>query len=56
MVLLKNLTFVHLFFSGKKAKNKRFSYLLDIIIALLEYKNINLKRSQNLLFSKGVSP
>ena len=56
MVLLKNLTFVHLFFLGKKAKNKRFSYLLDIIIALLEYKNINLKRSQNLHFSKGVSP
>ena len=47
--------FFDFFFLGKKAENKRFSDLLDIIIALLEYKNINLKRSQNLHFSKGVS-
>ena len=56
MVLVKNLTFVRLFFLGKKAENKRFSNLLDIIIALLEYKNNNLKTSQNLHFSKAVSP
>ena len=54
MLLVKNLTFLQLFFLGKKAKNKRFSDLLDIIIFLLEYKNINLKRSQNLHFSKGL--
>ena len=56
MILGKNLTFLQLFFLGKKAENKRFSDLLDITTALLEYKNINLKRSQNLHFSKGVSP
>ena len=55
MLLGKNLTFFQLFFLGKKAENKRFSHLVDIIIAVLEYKNINLKRSQNLHFSKGVS-
>ena len=48
--------FFNFSFLGKKAETKRFSDLLDIIIALLEYKNINLKRSQNLHFSKGVSP
>ena len=56
MLLGKNWTFLQLFFLGKKGENKRFSYLLDIIIALLEYKNINLKRAQNLHVSKGVSP
>ena len=54
MILGKNLTFLQLFFLGKKAENKRFSDLLDITTALLEYKNINLKRSQNLHFPKGL--
>ena len=56
MLLGKNLTFLQLFFLGEKAENKRFSDLLGIIIALLDFKNINLKRSQNLNFFKGVSP
>ena len=51
MVLVKNWTFVQLFFLGKKL----FGNVLDIIIAPLDYKNINIKRSQNLHFSMGVS-
>ena len=56
MPLGKNLTFLQHFFLSEKAENKRLSDLLDIIIAFLQYKNINLKRSQNLHFSKGLSP
>ena len=48
--------FFNFSFLSEKAENKRLSDLLDIIIAFLQYKNINLKRSQNLHFSKGVSP
>ena len=52
MLLVKNWTFVQLYFLGKIGRND----LLDIIIAPLDYKNINTKRSQNLHFSMGVSP
>ena len=55
MVLVKNWTFVQLFFLGKIGGEKLFGNVLDIIIAPLDYKNINIKRSQNLHFSMGVS-
>ena len=37
-------------------REKLFSDVLDIIIAFLNYKNINTNRLQTLHFSKGVSP
>ena len=56
MGLVKNWTFVELFFLGKMCREKLFSDVLDMIIAFLDYKNINTNRSQNFHFSKGVSP
>ena len=56
MLLVKNWTFVQLFFLGKIGRENLFGNVLDIIIAPLDYKNINIKRSQNLHFSMGVSP
>ena len=56
MVLVKNWTFVKLFFFGKMCREKLFSDVLDRIIAFLGDKNINTKRSQNFHFCKGVSP
>ena len=56
MLLVKNWTFVQLFFLGKIGQENRFRNVLDIIKAPLDYKNINIKRSQNLHFSMAVSP
>ena len=56
MVLVKNWRFLKLFVLGKMCREKLFSDVLDIIIAFLDYKNINTNRSQTLHFSKGVSP
>ena len=56
MVLVKNWRFRKLFVLGKMCKEKLVSDVLDIIIAFLDYKNINTNRSQTLHFSKGVSP
>ena len=56
MVLVKTWTFLRVFFLGKIGREKLFSDVLDIIIAFLDYKHINTNRSQNLHFSKGVSP
>ena len=56
MVLVKNWTFVQLFFLGQIGRENLFGNVLDIIIAPLDYKNINIKPWQNLHFSKGVSP
>ena len=56
MVLVKNWTFVQLFFLGKIGRENLFGNVLHIIIAPPDYKNINIKRSQNLHFSMGVSP
>ena len=54
MVLVKNWTFVQLFFLGKIGRENLFGNVLDIIIAPLDYKNINIKPSQNLYFPKGL--
>ena len=56
MLLVKNWPFVQLFFLGKIGRENLFGNVLDIIIAPLDYKNINIKRSQILHFSVGVSP
>ena len=56
MVLVKNWTFLRLFFLGKIGRETLFNDLLDRIIAFLDNKNNNIKRSKNLHFSKGVSP
>ena len=56
MVLVKNWTFVQLFFLGQMGRENLFGNVLHIIIAPPDYKNINIKRSQNLHFSMGVSP
>ena len=56
MLLVKNWPFVQIFFLGKIGRENLFGNVLHIIIALLDYKNINIKRSQNLHFSMGVSP
>ena len=48
--------FLKFSFKAKYAKMKLLSDVQDIIIAFLDYKNINTNRSQNLHFSKGVSP
>ena len=50
MVLVKNWTFVQLFFLGKIGREHLFGNVLDIIIAPLDHKNITIKRSQNLHF------
>ena len=56
MVQVKNWTFVQLFFLGKIGRENLFGNVLDIIIAPPDYKNINIKSSQNLHFFMGVSP
>ena len=55
MLFVKNLTFLQPFFLDKIGREKLFSDVLDRIIAFLVNKNNNIKRSQNLYFSKGVS-
>ena len=44
------------FFLGKIGREKLFTDLLDRIIAFLDNKTNNIKRSKNLHFSKEVSP
>ena len=56
MVPVKNWTFVQLFILGKMGRENLFGNVLHIIIAPPDYKNINIKRSQHLHFSMGVSP
>ena len=54
MVLVKNWTFVQLFFLGKMGRENLFGNVLDIIIAFLDYVNINTNRSQICIFAKGL--
>ena len=56
MTLVNNWTFLQLLFLGKTRREKLCNDLLDRIIAFLDNKNNNKKRSQTLHFSKGVSP
>ena len=46
---------MHSFFLAKIGQIKEFDDVLDRELAFLDNKNINLKKSQNLHFSKGAS-
>ena len=56
MVTAKIIKFPYLFFLGKIRQKKVFGNVLDRKLAFLDYKNMDLKKSQNWQFSKVVSP
>ena len=56
MVLAKINKFLYLFMLGKTGQEKDFCNVLDRKVAFLDYKNMDLKKSQNWQFSKRVSP
>ena len=56
MVLAKIMKFVYFFFLDKIRQIRVFGNVLDRKLAFLDYKNMDLKKSQNWHFSKGVSP
>ena len=56
MILVKKLKFIHRFFLNKVAQEKMFGGVLDRKFALLDYKNTDSRTSQNLHFTKWVSP
>ena len=55
MVFVKNWQFFHPFFLFKIDQENVFYDILNRKNALLDYKNIKLKRSKNWYFFKGVS-
>ena len=56
MLLAKINKFLYLFMLGKTGQEKDFCNVLDRKVAFLDYKNMDLKKSQNWQFSKRVSP
>ena len=56
MVLVKNLKFLFSFRLGTFLLEKVFADVLYRKLAFFDHKNIHLKTSQNLNFSKVVSP
>ena len=56
MVLAKIWKFLYPFFLFKTGQEKVFGDVLDRKQAFLDYRNIDLKKPQNLHLSKGVSP
>ena len=56
MVLAKINKFLYMFMLGKTGQEKEFCNFLDRKLAFLDYKNMDLKKSQNWHFSQGVSP
>ena len=56
MISVKNSKFFHVFILGQIGEENVFHDILDRKNALLDYKNIKLKKSKNWDFSKGVSP
>lgn len=48
--------FFHFLFLGKIAREIVFGDFLDRKIAFFDYKNSNLKKSQNMHYSKGIGP
>ena len=56
MIFVKKWQFFHLFILGKIDQENVFYDILNRQNALLDYKNIKLKRSKNWYFSKGVGP
>ena len=55
MVLAKINKFLYVFMLGKTGQGKEFCNFLDRKLQFLDYKNNDLKKSNNLHFSKGVS-
>ena len=56
MVLVKNLKFLQCFLLGTFLLEKVLGDVLYRKLAFFDHKNIDLKKSQNLHFSKAVSP
>ena len=56
MVLVKNFIFLYLFNLGTFGLGKVFGDVPDRKLAFFDHKNTDLKKLQNLYFSKGVSP
>ena len=56
MILVKKLKFFHLFYLSKIDGEKVFADVLDKKEAFKDYKNNCLRKTQNLNFSKEVSP
>lgn len=54
--LVKNYLFYSFLFFSKIGQKKVFFDLAGRKLAILDYKNVNLKKSEILNFSKGVSP
>ena len=54
MVLVKNLKFRQWFFLGSFLLKKVFGDVLYRKLAIFDRKNIDIKKTQNLYFSKGV--
>ena len=56
MVLVKNFKFLSSFLLGSFLLENVFRDILYRKLAFFDHKNIDLKKSQNSHFSKGVSP
>ena len=56
MVLAKIVKSLYFFFLGKIGQKKVIGNVLDRKLAFLDHENMDLKKSQNCHFSKGVSP
>ena len=56
MIFVKNWQFFHLLILFKIDQENVFYDILNTKNALLDYKNIKLKRTKNWYFPKGVSP
>ena len=56
MLLPKIMKFLYPFVLPKTGEEKVFNDNLDRKLVFLDYKNIDLKKSKNCHFSKGVSP
>ena len=56
MVFVKNIKFLHPFFLAKIGRENVGVDVIQRKLAFLDYENIDQKTSQNLRFSKGVSP
>ena len=56
MILVKKLKFCHVLYLSKIDGEEVFADVLDKKKAFKDYKNNCLRKTQNLNFSKGVSP
>ena len=52
ILFVKNLKFLHLVFFRQNDKKKVFGDILDRKIAFLDYKNIDIRKLQNVYLSK----